>query len=118
MAKLIYTALTSVDGCIANKGWNFDWVEPHEEMHSFVNGRTRRRHLSLWSPHVRGHGRLADLADARSAVLHGGFREQYGGPQRRSAAILFRSGATAILEDRNQGTNDDLANSDLTHLPE
>jgi dihydrofolate reductase len=37
MAKLIYSAITSLDGYVADKDGNFDWAEPDEEMHTFVN---------------------------------------------------------------------------------
>lgn len=42
MAKLAYSAITSLDGCIADKNGNFDWSEPDEEVHSFVNEFERR----------------------------------------------------------------------------
>jgi dihydrofolate reductase len=37
MAKLIYTAIASLDGYIADEGGKFDWAEPDEEVHTFVN---------------------------------------------------------------------------------
>lgn len=37
MAKLIYSAITSLDGYIADKDGNFDWAEPDEQVHSFIN---------------------------------------------------------------------------------
>ena len=37
MAKLIYSAITSLDGYVADENGNFDWAEPDEEMHTFVN---------------------------------------------------------------------------------
>lgn len=37
MAKLIYTAITSLDGYVADTEGNFDWSEPDEEVHAFVN---------------------------------------------------------------------------------
>ncbi|MGH2362156.1 MAG: dihydrofolate reductase family protein [bacterium] len=41
MAKLIYTALTSLDGYVADKNGKFDWAEPDEEVHTFVNDLLR-----------------------------------------------------------------------------
>ncbi len=37
MAKLIYTAIGSLDGYIEDAGGRFDWAAPDEEMHAFVN---------------------------------------------------------------------------------
>ncbi len=41
MAKLIYSAITSLDGYVADKEGNFDWAAPDEEAHTFVNGLER-----------------------------------------------------------------------------
>lgn len=41
MAKLIYAALTSLDGYVADDTGNFDWAEPDEELHRFVNEMER-----------------------------------------------------------------------------
>jgi dihydrofolate reductase len=41
MAKLIYSAITSLDGYVADKDGNFDWAEPDEEVHTFVNDLER-----------------------------------------------------------------------------
>ncbi|MEY2478189.1 MAG: hypothetical protein QOG87_3504 [Actinomycetota bacterium] len=41
MAKLIFGAITSLDGYIADEDGNFDWAEPDEEVHSFVNDLER-----------------------------------------------------------------------------
>jgi dihydrofolate reductase len=37
MAKLIYSAITSLDGYIADEEGNFDWAMPDEEVHTFIN---------------------------------------------------------------------------------
>jgi dihydrofolate reductase len=37
MGKLIYAALTSLDGYIADKNGNFDWAEPQEDVHTYIN---------------------------------------------------------------------------------
>src|SRR5713226_1593945 len=41
MAKLIYSAITSLDGYVADEDGNFDWAEPDEEVHTFVNDLER-----------------------------------------------------------------------------
>ena len=41
MAKLHYTAITSLDGYVADADGRFDWSEPDEEVHAFVNDLER-----------------------------------------------------------------------------
>jgi dihydrofolate reductase len=41
MARLIYSALTSLDGYVADEDGNFDWAKPSEEVHVFVNDLER-----------------------------------------------------------------------------
>jgi len=48
MARLIYTAITSLDGYVADKGGNFDWAAPDEEVHRFVNDLERRAGTYLY----------------------------------------------------------------------
>jgi len=42
MAKLIYTAITSLDGYIEDEHGSFDWSAPDEDVHAFVNDLERR----------------------------------------------------------------------------
>ena len=59
MARLIYAAITSLDGYVADEQGKFDWAEPDEEVHGFVNellrpvgtfvlGRRMYEVLSYW----------------------------------------------------------------------
>ena len=41
MAKLIYAAITSLDGYIEDAEGKFDWAAPDEEVHTFVNDLER-----------------------------------------------------------------------------
>lgn len=41
MARLIYSAIASLDGYIADEHGNFDWAAPDEEVHAFVNDLER-----------------------------------------------------------------------------
>ncbi len=41
MAKLIYSAIMSLDGYVADADGNFDWGAPDEEVHAFVNDLER-----------------------------------------------------------------------------
>jgi dihydrofolate reductase len=42
VAKLIYSAIASLDGYVADEEGRFDWGEPDEEVHTFVNNLDRQ----------------------------------------------------------------------------
>jgi dihydrofolate reductase len=42
MAKLVYSAIASLDGYVADKDGKFDWSMPDEEVHAFVNDFERQ----------------------------------------------------------------------------
>ncbi len=41
MARLIYSAIASLDGYVADEQGNFEWAAPDEEVHAFVNDLER-----------------------------------------------------------------------------
>lgn len=41
VAKLIYSAITSLDGYVVDADDNFDWAAPDDEVHAFVNDLER-----------------------------------------------------------------------------
>ena len=41
MGKLIYSMIASLDGYVADANGTFDWAEPDEEVHVFINDRHR-----------------------------------------------------------------------------
>ena len=41
MGRLIYSAITSLDGYVADENDNFDWAAPDAEVHAFVNDLER-----------------------------------------------------------------------------
>ncbi len=41
MAKLTYTAITSLDGYLEDESGGFDWAAPDDEVHAHVNDATR-----------------------------------------------------------------------------
>jgi dihydrofolate reductase len=41
MAKLIYSAISSLDGYVADDDGNFEWAVPDEEVHTFINDLER-----------------------------------------------------------------------------
>jgi dihydrofolate reductase len=82
MAKLIYSALTSLDGYIEDRAGKFDWAEPDAEVHGFVNdlerpvgthllGRRMYEVMVYWEtirvdgqpPHIRDFAEIWRAAD-------------------------------------------------------
>ena len=61
MAKLFYTAITSLDGYVADAEGNFDWSMPDADVHAFINdlergigtqlmGRKLYEVMKFWEP--------------------------------------------------------------------
>lgn len=48
MAKLIYSAIASLDGYVEDERGNFEWAAPDEEVHAFVNDLERPIGLHLY----------------------------------------------------------------------
>jgi len=83
VAKLIYTALCSLDGYIEDEEGNFDWAAPGEEVHRFVNelergvgthlyGRRMYETMAVWetdpsfaqsSAYLRDYAQIWQAAD-------------------------------------------------------
>jgi dihydrofolate reductase len=74
LAKLIYSAIASLDGYVADELGNFDWAAPDAELHGFVNelerpigtylyGRRMYEVMSAWETLGTGEGEAAELRD-------------------------------------------------------
>ncbi len=48
MTRLIYSAISSLDGYIEDADGNFDWATPNEEVHRFINNLERAAHTYLY----------------------------------------------------------------------
>jgi dihydrofolate reductase len=71
VAKLIYSAITSLDGYVADQEGNFDWAAPDEEVHSFVNDLERPVGTYLYGRRmydVMSYWEAADVADQPSFI--------------------------------------------------
>jgi dihydrofolate reductase len=83
MANLIYSAIASLDGYVADEDGGFDWAAPDDEVHGFVNdlerpigtylyGRRMYEVMAVWetmdtgagqAPHMRDFAQLWRAAD-------------------------------------------------------
>jgi hypothetical protein len=89
MARLIYSAIFSLDGYVADRSGNFDWAAPDEEVRAFVNDLERVGFVNSIPVQIRG--------------IRGGDRvyERYGGRRTRQ-----RLRARSRLKDRCCALND------------
>jgi dihydrofolate reductase len=71
VARLVYSAITSLDGCTADRRGEFGWAAPDEEVHAFVNdllrpvgthlyGRRMYEVMAFWE---RPQGEAHDVTD-------------------------------------------------------
>jgi dihydrofolate reductase len=66
VAKLIYSALCSLDGYVEDESGKFDWAAPSEEVHSFVNELERQL-----GTHLYGRGMYETLVAWETMDLAG-----------------------------------------------
>jgi dihydrofolate reductase len=72
LARLIYSAIQSLDGYVADEDGKFDWAEPDEEVHTFVNDLYRPVGTYLYGRRmydVMGYWETADTADQPPVFL-------------------------------------------------
>src|SRR3954470_37270 len=74
VAKLVYTAITSLDGYIEDEEGKFDWAAPDEEVHAFINdlerpiatylvGRRLYDTMAVWETLESDHPEMRDYAE-------------------------------------------------------
>lgn len=83
MVRLLYSAITSLDGYVADEEGDFDWSAPDEELHTYVNdqerpvgtylyGRRMYEVMAFWEtaqnladapPHIRDYTAIWQAAD-------------------------------------------------------
>lgn len=100
MAKLIYGAITSLDGYIADEAGNFEWAAPDEEVHAFVNelerpngtfllGRRMYEVMTFWD--------AVDLSTEESAEMR-----DYAEIWRRADKIVYSSTLESVSAPRTR----------------
>lgn len=85
MAKLIYGMLMSLDGYIADRDGKFDWAEPDEEVHTFVNQLERGIGTYLYGR------RMYEVMEAWETLGTGsdpGYIRDFGEMWRRQGCLL------------------------------
>ena len=97
MAKLIYTAIMSLDGYVADEDGNFDWAEPDEEVHAFVNDLERPIGTYLYGR------RLYDVMVAWETITdEQPFVQDYAEIWRAADKIVFSRSLEAVSSERTR----------------
>jgi dihydrofolate reductase len=97
VARLIYSAIASLDGYVADEGGSFDWAAPDEDVHRFVNdlerpigtylyGRRMYETMVFWE--------LADVAHMPPAV------QDYAEIWRAADKVVYSTALEAVSTAR------------------
>jgi dihydrofolate reductase len=100
MAKLIYSAITSLDGYVADEDGNFDWAAPDEEVHRFVNELERPVGTYLYGR--RMYDVMAYWETAGAAVDQPPFARDYGEIWRAADKIVYSNTLEAVSSARTR----------------
>jgi len=89
MGKLVYAALTSLDGYISDPDGNFDWAEPKEDVHRFINALEARSTLNLFGRNM--YQILSVWDDIPSIETQPDYIREYAATWKRTRRIVFSS---------------------------
>jgi hypothetical protein len=102
MAKLIYSAITSLDGYVADEEGKFDWAAPDEDVHRLVNDLERPVGTYLYGRRmyeVMVYWETAHTLPDQPAV-HPGLRGDLAGG--RQDRVLQGAGGASQREDADR----------------
>jgi dihydrofolate reductase len=93
MAKLIYTAITSLDGYTADANGSFEWSAPDQEVHAFVNEIERPVGTYLY-----GRGMYEVMSVWETMVVDGQPRvvQDFATIWRRATKIVYSRGLHSV----------------------
>lgn len=79
MARLIYSAITSLDGYVADENGNFDWAAPDEEVHTFFNDLERPIGTHLYGRRMYEVMAVWETLDTRDEPIMADYAEVWRG---------------------------------------
>lgn len=100
MAKLIYSAITSLDGYIEDEHGNFDWAFPGEEVHTFINDLERPIGTYLYGRRMYDVMAFWETADALPDQP--AFTTDFARIWQAADKIVFSKTLTAVASARTQ----------------
>ncbi len=100
MAKLIYSAIASLDGYTVDENDNFDWAAPDEEVHAFVNDLERPIGRYLYGR--RMYEVMAFWEAAPTATDHQSVSGDYAQIWRAAEKIVYTSTLNAVSSTKTR----------------
>jgi dihydrofolate reductase len=99
VAKLIYSAITSLDGYVADADGDFDWSAPDDEVHAFVNDLERSVGTYLYGRRmydVMSAWEAMPVADQPAAV------QEYAGIWRAADKVVYSTTLETVSTARTR----------------
>jgi dihydrofolate reductase len=100
VAKLIYSAIASLDGFVADPAGTFDWAAPDEEVHRFVNQLEEPIGTYLYGRRMFDVMQYWDSADA--VVDQPDYARDYARIWRAAEKVVFSSSVTEVATARTR----------------
>lgn len=100
MAKLIYSGILSLDGYLADENGDFDWAEPDEEVHTFVNELERGVGTYLYGRRMYDVMSYWDTDEA--TVGQPGFIQEFAEIWQAADKVVYSTTLGAAYTDRTR----------------
>ena len=100
MAKLIYSAITSLDCYVADDEGNFDWAEPDEELHLLINDLERSVGTYLYGR--RMYETMVFWETAHTLDDQPQYTLEYAGIWQRAEKIVYSTSLASVSSERTR----------------
>src|SRR4051812_38057890 len=97
MARLIYSAIASLDGYIEDEHGTFEWAAPDEEVHAFVNDLERPIGTYLYGRRMYETMVYWETDDDEAAVAR-----DYGGIWRAADKVVYSRTLATVSSERTR----------------
>lgn len=98
MARLIYTAIASLDGYVADENGDFDWSAPDPEVHAVINDLERPIGTYLLGRRMYDVMRFWDGPEAVAGQP--AYVQQYAQLWRSADKVVYSTGLQAVASER------------------
>ncbi|MFA9399975.1 MAG: dihydrofolate reductase family protein [Acidobacteriota bacterium] len=100
MAKLIYSAITSLDGYVADESGGIEWAEPDEEVRAFINDLERPIVTYLYGR--RMYETMAYWESAQSAIEQTPVLREFAQIWKAADKIVFSKALESVSSSRTR----------------